>query len=285
MHIRENSESNRLVSSDAFLQITAQSGNVTVQKEKKLYLSSIWKFVNSFEESIKIGNKEITVRYVDYYPVAEKKIVSDEKGQPMISVVFLVDGQPVKKILKYGEVIDSDDFVFSFGKEVNSGEKSYLSLSIKDGKFFIVSNRAVRFFDMDTQQSGEIPENKEVVLKSRRMYTVDGYRFVIHQAVLSGRVDVVPVSGSSVKVGESRGALVVELSYDGEKKIVKLLGGGMRANVVGEPVTLDMKDIKLTLSWGAKIINLPFYIYLKDFIVERYPGSMRPSSCRKFSCS
>ncbi len=278
MHIREHSESNKIVSSDAFLQITAQSKNTIVHKERKLYLSSIWKFVNGFEENIKINGKTITVRYVDYYPVAEKKIVPDKKGKPMISVVFLVDGQPIKKILKYGDVIDSDDFVFSFGKTVEDVKKSYLYITKKGGKFFIISNKVIRFFDMDTQQGGEIPKDKEVLLKSRRMYIVDGHRFVVRQAVLSGKVDVVPVSKNSVRIGESKGALVVEVSYNGEKRVVKLLGGGMRASIVGEPVSLDMKDVKLTLSWGAKTINLPFYVYLKDFIVERYPGSMRPSS-------
>ena len=34
----------------------------------------------------------------------------------------------------------------------------------------------------------------------------------------------------------------------------------------------------VTLSYGSKIIDLPFSIALRDFELQRYPGSMSPSS-------
>jgi cytochrome c biogenesis protein ResB len=30
--------------------------------------------------------------------------------------------------------------------------------------------------------------------------------------------------------------------------------------------------------WGSKEIKLPFYLYLKDFVLKRYPGSDKASS-------
>ncbi|MBK3332012.1 cytochrome c biogenesis protein CcsA [Persephonella atlantica] len=278
MHIREGSESNQIVSSDAFLHIKAQSGDTVVEKKKKLYLSSIAKSVNSFEETIDINGKKLTVRYLDYYPLAEKKLVYDKKGKPVISVVFLVDNQPVSRILSYGSSVDTGSFIFSFGKKVKDNSKSYIYIFLKDGKFYLISNRDIRFFDMDTQQMGQISKDKEYILKNRRMYISGNNRFVVRDALVKGKVDVVPRSEETIKAGRDEGALIVEVDYDGEKKVIKLVGGGMRTNITGEPVEVKIKDIHLTLSWGAEIINLPFSIYLKDFVVERYPGSMQPSS-------
>jgi cytochrome c-type biogenesis protein CcsB len=57
-----------------------------------------------------------------------------------------------------------------------------------------------------------------------------------------------------------------------------------RVNVFGTngmilaPATCAINGINLTLSYGSIIRELPFSIHLKDFQLERYPGSMSPSS-------
>ena len=277
MHIREGHQSNEILSSDAFLSITAQKGDKTVKKEKKVLFSAITDWTNRFTEKLNIDGKDLIVRYIAYYPHAEKKIVSAKNGIPMMRVVFMLDGQPTQKILKYGDYYDLGDFILSFGKEIPANtKKSYLYIYVKDGKFYIKSNEKIKFFEMATQKSGEIDKEGELIPK--RMYIVHGIQFVVRQALPSAKVDVVPKTNSSLKVGQGEAGLVVEVDYDGQKKIVKLLGGGMRSNIVGEPETIKIGDIKVTLQWGSKDIHLPFYIYLKDFILKRYPGSMRPSS-------
>ncbi|NPA12481.1 MAG: cytochrome c biogenesis protein CcsA [Aquificae bacterium] len=278
MHIREGSQSNTIVSADAFLTIKAEKDGKVYQKERKILLSQILKQVNHFEETLDVDGKTVKVRYVDYYPKAEKVIVQAEDGKPMLNVVFLVGNTPITKTLTYGEAVDLGDTIFSFGKEPKGLKKDYVYIFVKDNNFYILSTKELEFFDMTTQKGGKIPPNTETPLKERIIYSVGDVRFVVRQAVLKGKLEVVPKTDTSLKVGADEGALVVEVEYDGEKRTVKLLGGGMRSNIVGEPVNIKMKDINLTLSWGAKEIKLPFYIYLKDFIVERYPGSMQPSS-------
>jgi cytochrome c-type biogenesis protein CcsB len=277
MHIREGSSSNEIISSDSFLYIKAVSGDTEVEKEKKILLSILAKdLVNNFEENLEINGKKLTVRYIDYYPLAEKKILPAENGKPLISVVFMTDNKPVSKIIRYGDTIRIGDTVFSFGKPVR--EKNYVYVYLKNGKFYIKSDREVEYFEMKTQKTGKIPPEKEASLEAGRMYSTDRTSFVVRDVVPSGKVEIVPEKSSDLKVSGNKSALIVEVEYDGEKKIVKLLGGGMRANIVGEPVDLKIKDLDLKLKWGAKLIKLPFEIYLKDFIVERYPGSMQPSS-------
>jgi cytochrome c-type biogenesis protein CcsB len=47
---------------------------------------------------------------------------------------------------------------------------------------------------------------------------------------------------------------------------------------VSEPVELTINGISLSLSYGSVVRELPFSIHLRDFQLERYPGSMSPSS-------
>jgi len=42
--------------------------------------------------------------------------------------------------------------------------------------------------------------------------------------------------------------------------------------------TFFINGIHLNLRYGSKPIQLPFSIFLKDFILERYPGSDSPSA-------
>jgi len=51
------------------------------------------------------------------------------------------------------------------------------------------------------------------------------------------------------------------------------IGGG-----VSEPETVTINGINLSLSYGSVVRELPFSIHLRDFQLERYPGSMSPSS-------
>jgi len=47
---------------------------------------------------------------------------------------------------------------------------------------------------------------------------------------------------------------------------------------VSEPATVTINGINLSISYGAVVRELPFSIHLRDFQLERYPGSMSPSS-------
>ncbi|NPA57994.1 MAG: cytochrome c biogenesis protein CcsA [Aquificae bacterium] len=276
MHIREGQQSSSILSSDAFLQVYAEKDGKEYTLEKKLILSSIAKEINRFEERLDIDGKELVIRYKDYYPKAVKEVVPAENGKPLVRFVYLKDGRPVDRIINYGEEVKIGGITVAFGKKPEG--KNYLYIYLKDGKFYGKSDLPVRYFEMGTNLSGELPAGKEWELKEGRMYTLRDVQIVIRQAVPSGKVEVVEDKTGEGKVGTDKGALVLQVEYGGKKEEVKLVGGGMRSHIKGEPATLELDGLKVRLSWGAKEIKLPFSVYLKDFLLERYPGSNQPSS-------
>jgi len=52
---------------------------------------------------------------------------------------------------------------------------------------------------------------------------------------------------------------------------------GVKGNL-GQPAIVKLNGLDVSLSYGSKIITLPFTLKLNDFQLERYPGSNSPSS-------
>ena len=71
------------------------------------------------------------------------------------------------------------------------------------------------------------------------------------------------------------GILTVDVSLNGETKTVKLPG---KRGMKGVTKVEDFGDAVVTLEYGSKTLELPFAIQLRDFQLDRYPGSMAPSS-------
>ena len=75
--------------------------------------------------------------------------------------------------------------------------------------------------------------------------------------------------------GGKMGLTTVVVSLNGEKQEVRLPGMRGQAPI---PRELKFGNIDVTISYGSKIVELPFSIKLNDFQLDRYPGSMSPSS-------
>lgn len=73
----------------------------------------------------------------------------------------------------------------------------------------------------------------------------------------------------------SMGLLSIEAIYNGQTQAVRLPGQRGQQGVERD---LDFGDISVNLVYGSKYVELPFAIKLNDFQLERYPGSMSPSS-------
>lgn len=82
-----------------------------------------------------------------------------------------------------------------------------------------------------------------------------------------------------IKFGKRRNdkinKLIVDVTYDGKTRRVEINGGH---GTVEYPAIVTFGENDIELGWGSKIIELDFNIKLVDFQLERYPGSMSPSS-------
>lgn len=85
-------------------------------------------------------------------------------------------------------------------------------------------------------------------------------------------------SNSISKMNDNKGdptsILEGSIFYNGIEYPLTLIGGSQ----IAKDSVIDLNGIKAIINWGPRMIELPFSIKLDDFILERYPGSMSPSS-------
>ncbi|OFX54585.1 MAG: hypothetical protein A2046_13130, partial [Bacteroidetes bacterium GWA2_30_7] len=70
-------------------------------------------------------------------------------------------------------------------------------------------------------------------------------------------------------------ALVVEVEYNGKIHETNVFGG---SGYLAQYQNANVDGLNLSLAFGETEMELPFSLKLRDFILERYPGSMSPSS-------
>ena len=92
---------------------------------------------------------------------------------------------------------------------------------------------------------------------------------------IEGKPLVVTYKNYRYKAKGELATLWVDVRYGSEMRSVKIEGG---AGWIEEPVTVSFQGLDVHLSWGSKVLVLPFSIALRDFQLERYPGSMSASS-------
>lgn len=88
----------------------------------------------------------------------------------------------------------------------------------------------------------------------------------------------IPVGDSKLKIRYKNivsNVVLFEVEYDGNEREVAVYGA---SGMISEPSEVIINDTKISIGYGSKTMEIPFSLHLLDFSLERYPGSMSPSS-------
>ncbi len=279
MHIRDGQSENRIISSAPYIQVDAVKGNKIYHVDKKAYLSKISD--NYFDLDMNIGAKKAEIKYLKFIPNATSSIVYASDGKPMISFMS-TDPENSNFILKDKSKKDIGNIILTLnGVKLKSSNSIWSSpkvnITTNNGGFYITSNKDITVFNMATQGKNILKAGKQYKFISKRLYTIDKVSFAPKSMNIKGKEEL--VSGGKTRAGmKFRGfdAVVVQVKYNGDTKKVTMFGQGKGAKGFTKHETIG--GVPFSFEWGSKIITLPFYVKLRKFILNRYPGSMSPSS-------
>jgi len=270
MHIREGESSSVIVTDTQFLDIGAESNGSSASFQKMLHLSSMTS--NHLEGSLDIGGKSLDFKLLEYLPSATKAIIDDPNGKKILEFK-VASGEMQGKIvpLHSGEMVDIGEFVLSYNTPP-SLDKPHFAVSDTNGSLWVQSSFKLSSFDMDTKNQIEL-EGKFNRLETRHLYQFASSGIVLKGIHEKGKVvyenaSLKPISGSPQ-------TLRLQLNIGDKTKEVELTG---TAGVVGETQKVELDGVTINLSYGSKALEIPFEIRLVKFDLERYPGSMTPSS-------
>jgi len=274
MHIRNGMTENKLISSEPYVQIKAKKNGKTYYADKKIYLSKIGD--NNFDIKMNINGKNAYIKYIDFIPNATNSIVNDPNGKPMISFMT-TDIYHSSFVLKNGDQKKIDNITFTLNKPISSSSKLVVNLITKNGKFYISSNQNIIALNMITQKKKTLLANKNNNFIKKNLYSVGKIKFAPKIISLKGKEKL--VSGPKAENGMNfvgLNALIVQIKYNGKTTKATMFGRGKESKGFVKKVVLG--GVPFSLQWGSKILKLPFYIKLRHFQLDRYPGSMSPSS-------
>ncbi len=92
---------------------------------------------------------------------------------------------------------------------------------------------------------------------------------------IDGKEFIINLLGYKKDEKNAPATLSLEISFNGEKKSIKLKGG---AGYELEPSVLSFGGQEVKFYFSSKALNLPFSLKLDEFILERYAGLNSPSS-------
>ena len=271
MHIREGQSTNTMVSDVKILHIEAKRGEEKDSFEKPFFFSSMSK--NSIEESLSVGDKEIKVELLEYLPVAVERLFADPKGK-MALVLKVSAGEKGKDIfISKNESYDAGAFIINFEDKKSCVEsKPCLSIINEGDELEIVTDFDMKSLSMETQKEQNLSKGVNSFEK-RKLYNFDSNMIVLREVYERATKRYVSDSLKTVSGKPEMTRFRVSVGDEAEELTLFSYKGN-----VGEVKHVQIGGVEVKMSLGAKVITLPFYLKLNDFQLERYPGSMSPSS-------
>ena len=273
MPIREGMSANTMVSSEKILELDVHNGAITHHFEMPLLLSSMTK--NTINKSMSVEGKEVDFELVNYLPTAQKELHSDPINGKKVLELMVSNGQGRGKPVHIfeGDHYDAGSFMISFNHS-SHGEstKPTFSISDKDGSLKVVSSFDMQSLSMMTRKEENLTKGTNK-FEMKKLYQFAGNAIVLKN--IHEKSSMKYISTSLKTKGGIPELLTFKVTVGDESKEVNLFAYD---GVQGTPQVINLNGVDIRLTLGAKVIQLPFSIKLINFELERYPGSMSPSS-------
>ncbi len=268
MHIREESSANSIISSDTYLVFEAQQSGKTYRFAEPVLFASLGR--NHFKETYQIGQDMIDVELGGFIPNPEYTLETVAGGKPVLKLVIAGNSGREEYYLKYQELKNFRGTWFNFGLPE---QPQAINIYYRNDSLVFSTPEVLSQMIMATQQKDTVYPGDFSPLMVRSLYSNDKINFVVGDFNPSAEM-MMKSTGPKMK-NESIAALQLHIAINGQPSTLYVYGNkGME----GEPQRVSGGNTTLAVAYGARRIHLPFSIGLRDFILDRYPGTNSASS-------
>jgi cytochrome c-type biogenesis protein CcsB len=266
MHIREKNSSNVMLSSKAYIDVALESGGETSHQTKKVMLTELTP--KDYRMTTRVGGEKVRIRSTEYLSNAVEQYISAPGGDPYMQLMLVTDRQ-TSVGLPSGSSRQVNGMTVGFNLADSSAMINFYSAG--DG-IRMISPFEVTVMQMGGAEGESYDPGLQIPIRENTLYAMGNMRMALQSYISSARKQIVRADS---QMGSHLGAVKLEIAYRGMSSEVYVPG---LPRLAGRPVSGSMGDLDYTITFGSKEIHLPFSLFLKDFEVERYPGSNSPSS-------
>jgi cytochrome c-type biogenesis protein CcsB len=268
MHIREGGASNTFLSANTYLVFDAVRQGEKYHFDEPVLFATLGN--NNLKKSYLLGGQEVAVEVLEFMPNPKEVMVDDAGGAPVIQVVIGGAEGREEYYVRYGHRSMIRGTLFNFGR---NEEPSAFNIKYEEGNLFFKAPTAFSQMQMATQERDTLPAGQYHPLALRSLYSSGQQSFVFGMFSPTARVEL--TSTDRKMTSTSMAGLKLRVSGAGGSQENYIFG---MQGVEGRPRTFTVGDLSLAVSYGAKRVQLPFSLRLRDFIMEKYPGTNSASS-------
>ncbi|HEC1801939.1 TPA: cytochrome c biogenesis protein CcsA [Campylobacter jejuni] len=312
--IREHTQNSLIESSKTSLRISAIKDGGRYSAVNDRYIGNL-PFANSFKLKLNLGDDQAVLKYKDLILNAHYTYKENNNSNPLLVLMLSQKGsQGVDVKFEKGEVKNIEGVNFAFMNDnvkapfVKIDENLTLSssenlhfLSMLDGQnldlkigekanakerrlyeindiSFVV--KAASLHAQEALEGSNRPQDESFWLWFKSAWLEVGRTMLIstfgepqnwkNSLLLHFKDFALSNENKNLELTGSN-ALKLELSYKNESKEFYIFE-------YNKPIMIELAGQKFFISWALSYEQLPFDIYLRDFVLDRYPGSMSPAS-------
>ncbi|HEF8406080.1 TPA: cytochrome c biogenesis protein CcsA [Campylobacter jejuni] len=312
--IREHTQNSLIESSKTSLRISAIKDGERYSAVNDRYIGNL-PFANSFKLKLNLGDDQAELKYKDlilnaHYTYKENNnsdpllvLMLSQKGSQGVDVKFEkgevknIEGvnfafmddnvkAPFVKIdenltlsssenLHFLSMLDGQNLDLKIGEKANAKERRLYE--INDISFVV---KAASLHAQEALEGSNRPQDESFWLWFKSAWSEVGRTMLIstfgepqnwkNSLLLHFKDFALSNENKNLELTGSN-ALKLELSYKNESKEFYIFE-------YNKPIMIELAGQKFFISWALSYEQLPFDIYLRDFVLDRYPGSMSPAS-------
>ncbi|WP_347174821.1 cytochrome c biogenesis protein CcsA [Polaribacter uvawellassae] len=266
MIIKEGEVTNKFISETTYLNVVIDDSSQQKPTIHEPILLSAWGS-NNWGFSTKFIDQKVDFKLVEYIPWAEKKFIEDENGDEYLFFVESSEGTRHEHYIKKGTSQNIHNVLVGF----DSGENSTINFTTVDGELKMLSKEEGTWLRMADQAKGNITKDSLATFKYLSLHNISGLQFVIPKPAEKGILKMM----SGPKNDQKYDIIVVDITTNNKTERVQLLGGKFNTQN-SEEVTVD--NLNFRMLYGSKTLETPFHVKLRDFQLEKYPGSESAAS-------
>ena len=265
MIIQEGEVTNSYISETTYLNVVIDDNTQQRATNKPILLSAWGK--NSWSFSTDFKDQNIDFKLVEYIPWADKKLIEDENGDEYLFFVESSDGARHEHYIKKGTTENIHNILVGF----DSADTANINFKTVEGELKIISKESGSWLRMADQAKGNVTKDSLASFNYLSLHTISGLQFVIPKPAEKGVLKMV----SGPKDDKKYDVIVLDITTNNKTERVELTGGKYNTQ---NSEQLTVGNLNFRMLYGAKTIETPFHIKLRDFQLEKYPGSESAAS-------
>ena len=267
MHIRENAVSKTMLSTSTYIDVVLESEGHQIERGNDVLLTELTP--RAYRMRARIGGEKVKIKSTGYMTNTTQQYVAAPGGDPYLQLMLAGEHQT-----SVGIPSGSSKELMGIRIAFNTVDTLALMNFVSDGEQIVLySSAEVSVMQMGGAVGEEFQAGEAVPFRESTLYSVGNFRIAQQSFLPSAQRKI--VRAPEGHRGGHLGAVNLEIQYRGMTTNLQVPG---LARLVGEPVKGKMGNLSYTITYGSREIPVPFSLYLKNFEVERYPGSNSPSS-------